>query len=314
MPAVLREVGTGALYELGEFSLIGRGEGATVRLAHQSISRHHATIRFEGGYFRLFDIGSANGTYVNEAALTGSWVLNQGDRLQLGDVALVFENIEAPERAGMETERTMIGHLAAPSPIRSTPMVLLVADIKGFTQISARLSPGEVADLLREWYADCSVAVRAGGGSIDKFIGDCFFAYWHGTDPALRQRALEVAEQLRAIEATPMTEARRALSANHGLSIDCRFGLHLGYVAVGAMGIGINTALGDAVNVAFRIEGKTRDLDHPILASGAFFEGWAQGREQFTSCGWQTLKGVREPVELFAPRRHGASASEPPRL
>lgn len=303
MPAVLREVGTGALYELGEFSLIGRGEGATVRLAHQSISRHHATIRFEGGHFRLFDIGSANGTYVNEAALTGPWVLNQGDRLQLGEVALVFEHVEAPEHAAVEAERTMIGHLA-PSPIRDAPMVLLVADIKGFTHIGARLSPGEIADLLREWYADCSIAVRAGGGSIDKFIGDCFFAYWRGTEPALRQSALQVAHHLRAIETTPTTAARRALMARHGMSIDCRFGLHLGCVAVGAMGIGINTALGDAVNVVFRIEAVTRELDRPILASGAFVEDWPEGRQQFFSCGLHLLKGVEEPIELFAPRQN----------
>ena len=167
-----------------------------------------------------------------------------------------------------------------------------------------RLSPGEIADLLREWYADCSIAVPAPAeASIDKFIGDCFFAYWRGTEPALRQSALQVAHHLRAIETTPTTAARRALMARHGMSIDCRFGLHLGCVAVGAMGIGINTALGDAVNVVFRIEAVTRELDRPILASGAFVEDWPEGRQQFFSCGLHLLKGVEEPIELFAPRK-----------
>ena len=65
-------------------------------------------------------------------------------------------------------------------------MTLFVADLKGFTQMSAQLSADQVADLLREWYADCHAILAQYGASIDKFIGDCVFAYWHGTDADIR--------------------------------------------------------------------------------------------------------------------------------
>lgn len=69
------------------------------------------------------------------------------------------------------------------------------------------------------------------------------------------------------------------------------------------MGKGINTALGDAVNIAFRIEGLTRKLDEPILASTAFLKGWEHGHDLFQSAGSHAVKGHPEMIEVFALRR-----------
>jgi adenylate cyclase len=66
------------------------------------------------------------------------------------------------------------------------------------------------------------------------------------------------------------------------------------------MGRGINTALGDAVNVAFSIESLTRALGRPILSSVAFLDGWEHGRDMFESCGAQPIKGHVEALEVFA--------------
>ena len=68
------------------------------------------------------------------------------------------------------------------------------------------------------------------------------------------------------------------------------------------MGKGINTAVGDAVNIAFRIESLTRLVDRPALASRAFVEGWEGAHEAFDSCGLHTVKGQETPIEVFAPR------------
>ena len=72
MPALLRDVKSGAVFEIGAFALIGRGESATVRLVDSSISRQHASIRQEDLNFWLVDLGSANGTFVNDVALTAA--------------------------------------------------------------------------------------------------------------------------------------------------------------------------------------------------------------------------------------------------
>jgi adenylate cyclase len=67
------------------------------------------------------------------------------------------------------------------------------------------------------------------------------------------------------------------------------------------MGKGITTALGDAVNLVFRIEALTRTVSQPILVSAAFAGGWQPDAGAFRSCGRHAVKGAAEPIEVFAP-------------
>jgi adenylate cyclase len=305
MPAVLKESASGEVFQLEDFTLIGRSEGVTVRLGDSSISRQHATIRREGGNYWLVDLGSANGSYVNDVALTSARMLSNGDRLQFGSSVLIFQQGEnATAHDPSLGAKTMISFAGAPAS-KSVDVTLFVADLKGFTQMSALLSADELADLLREWYADCHTIFAQYGASIDKFIGDCVFAYWHGTDADIRLRALRAAQALRAAEVEPSSPTRMALRARHNIQLDCRIGMHVGTVAMGAMGKGISTALGDAVNIAFGIEALTRVVDQPALVSAAFLDGWEQGRLSFVSCGHHKIKGRGEPVEVFALKRAG---------
>ena len=158
--------------------------------------------------------------------------------------------------------------------------------------MSSQLSADQVADLLREWYADCHAILRHYGASIDKFIGDCVFAYWHGTEPDIRARALHAAQALRAVEVEPTSpDADAAEGASRTSCSTAASACMSATVAIGAMGKGINTALGDAVNIAFGIEGLTRTVDQPALVSAAFLDGWDQGRHHFESCGFHEVKG-----------------------
>ena len=307
VPALLKELESGDVFELGDFCVIGRNEDVAIRLSHPGISRQHASIRREGRNYWLVDLGSANGTFVNDVALTSARALRHGDRLQLGALVLTFQQSEVDTRPDFSANaKTQISRLA-PAPMRNQPVTLFVADLKGFTQMSAELSAGQVADLLSEWYADCNVILKGHGASIDKFIGDCVFAYWHGTEPEIRVRALQSAEALRAAEIAPTSPVRIALRAQRGIELDCRIGMHIGMVAIGAMGQGVNTALGDAVNMAFRIEALTRIVDRSILVSSSFLDGWEEGRSQFESCGRHQVKGQADLVEVFAPRHVKAS-------
>ncbi len=301
MPAIVRDIASGQGHELGDVALIGRGDGVRIRLEDASVSRQHAAIRFEDARFWLVDLGSANGTFVNGVALTAARVLRDGDKLQVGKSILVFEeqaSVAAPEV--FVSDKTQISRLS-PQPLRSVPVTILVADIKGFTAICETLSAGEVADLLREWYADCEAILKRCGASIDKFIGDCVFAYWHGTEIEIRESALKAAEALRAVEAAPVSPTRILLRDTAGITLDCCIGIHVGQASMGTMGKGISTALGDAVNMAFRIEGLTRVVQRPIVVSRAFLDKWPEGRSRFASCGHHPVKGYRETVEVFAP-------------
>jgi adenylate cyclase len=302
MGAYLKTLTGGESHTLEDFNLIGRSEEATIRLNDSGVSRQHATIRREGVHYWLVDLGSANGCYVNDVSLTSARVLRDGDRIQIGGSIFLFDQSES---TAPSQENTMLGMKTqvlrrAPVPVKTQHVTLLVGDLKGFTHMSSMLPAEQVAELLREWYADCNNIMKNSGAMIDKFIGDCVFAYWPGVEDDIRVKAVEAARALRAAEADAATPTRKLLRETKNIVLDCRIGLHQGEVAIGSMGKGINTALGDAVNLAFRIESLTRTVNRPVLASAAFLAGWEGADDLFDPCGAHEVKGHPDKIEVFA--------------
>ena len=296
----LKALATGQTFVLEDFNLIGRSEEASVRVNDNGVSRQHATIRREGSHYWLVDLGSANGTYVNDTALTTARVLRDGDRVQFGAHSFLFAQEDAGGMdAGSVGMTTQVLRRAA-TPMKTQGVTLLVGDLKGFTQLGSQVGAEVLAELLREWYADCSAIMRQRGAMIDKFIGDCVFAYWPGTEADIRGKAVAAARALRDAEASSTSPTRLMLKATKNLTLDCRVGLHVGDVAMGALGKGINTAVGDAVNIAFRIESLTRQLDCGVLASAAFVIGWPDSVDHFEPRGSHEVKGHPDKVEVFA--------------
>ncbi len=288
-------------YPLDEFNLIGRSDDATIKLDDNGVSRQHATIRCEGDHYWLVDLGSANGTYVNDSAISTARVLRDGDRVQFGTNLLHFYQDGANPGAdayGVGSTTQVLRR--APVPMKTQSLTMLVGDLKGFTQLSSQIPAEQLADLLREWYADCNTILRERGAMIDKFIGECVFAYWHGTEKDIRAKALDAARALRSNETTYTSSTRLMLKQSKNISLDCRIGLHLGDVALGAMGKAVNTAVGDAVNIVFRIESMTRALECGVLASAAFVVDWKEGRDFFEPRGSHEVKGHPDMIEVFA--------------
>jgi class 3 adenylate cyclase len=153
--------------------------------------------------------------------------------------------------------------------------------------------------MLREWYAQCELVLKSRGAIIDKFIGDGVFAYWSGDSSEVRAKATEAARLLSGPEASD-SPVRKALKTERDLEVHCHIGIHIGDVALGAMGRGVNTAVGEAVNVTFRIESLTRKLQVPVLVSASFMEGWPEGAQEFKNVGIHPVKGQPEPVEVYA--------------
>lgn len=298
MGACLKSQTHGSSYPLEDFNLIGRSHDATVRISDAGISRQHATIRREGKYFWVTDLGSANGSFVNDVAVTAARALRHGDRLQFGSSSFVFSQDESDGRSEpiSGTQTQVLRTLAL--PVRTFHATLLVGDLRDFSKIAAQLTAEEVASMLREWYADCEMILKQRGATIDKFIGDGVFAYWSGVDAATRERAAEAARLL-SNPASSTSVTRRWVKDNLGVEVRCQVGLHVGEVALGAMGRGVNTAVGEAVNVTFRIEGLTRKLETPVLASADFVSGSGSAAPQFENAGVHHLKGQPEPVEVY---------------
>lgn len=299
MGATLKSVEKGTEITLEDFNLIGRSPDASIRLLDGGVSRQHATIRRDGQLFWVSDLGSANGSFVNDVAVTTARALRHGDRVQFGTSVFVFDSEEEerpPSESGNVSTQSL--HTIA-LPIKTVKATLLVGDLRNFTSISAQLSAEEVAAMLREWYAQCEDVIKSRDGIIDKFIGDGVFAYWPGDDHISRVKATEAARLLSSPDASNSPK-RKYLRDEMNLEVHCHIGLNVGDVALGAMGRGNTTAVGEAVNVTFRIESLTRKLQVPVLAGAPFLQGWAEGHRLYQNAGIHPVKGQPDPVEVYS--------------
>jgi len=297
MPAFLRQHDKGVEYALADFNLLGRSPDATIRLQDGGVSRQHATIRRDGTLFWVSDLGSANGSFVNDVAVTTARALRHGDRIQLGTCLFSFETDEG-DYVGHSVSGGGMLHTVA-LPMKSVKATLFVGDLRNFTSLSAQLTAEEVAAMLREWYAQCEQVLKSRGAIIDKFIGDGVFAYWAGDSHEVRVKATEAARLLSGPEASD-SPVRKSLKTERNLEVHCHVGLNVGEVALGSMGRGVNTAVGEAVNVTFRIESLTRKLQVPVLAGAPFVEGWPGGIKEYKNVGVHPVKGQPDPVEVYA--------------
>jgi adenylate cyclase len=183
--------------------------------------------------------------------------------------------------------------------LRSMRAVLWFCDLRDFTSMSDRLPRPILIKVLNRWLEIVGVAIEQGGGEILKFMGDGLLAVFPladgGDDAAICGRALAAAEA--ALAETMALDAPLALKGEPPL----RFGLalHVGDVEFGNIGTRSRldfTVIGPAVNMASRLEGLTKDLGVPVVASAAFRT--ASGR-RLHPLGQHSLRGIAEPVEVF---------------
>ncbi len=82
----------GMIYDVGPGAILGRGDAAEIRLNDPYASSRHARIVLQGGVVILEDLGSTNGTYLNEELLQGLAPLHHGDRVRIGDSEFTYED------------------------------------------------------------------------------------------------------------------------------------------------------------------------------------------------------------------------------
>ena len=82
----------GMIYDIGDGAVLGRGDGAEIRLEDPFASSRHAQLTLQAGVVVLEDLGSTNGTYLNEELLAGPAPLHPGDRVRIGDSEFTYED------------------------------------------------------------------------------------------------------------------------------------------------------------------------------------------------------------------------------
>jgi len=182
-------------------------------------------------------------------------------------------------------------------------LTVMFTDIVGFSTLAEHMSAQDVAVLLNEHFALVGGSIERHDGTIDKYIGDCVMAFWSAPieQPDHARRAYLSAKEIE-LRMRDYNEQRVSCGL---LPIRMRIGIHTGKVVVGNIGFEgrINyTAVGDAVNVAQRIEqagkGVTGEPDVVILVSEDTLAGIGE-RTTAVSLGRVQLRGREEPIAVY---------------
>jgi adenylate cyclase len=180
-----------------------------------------------------------------------------------------------------------------------TEISIMFTDIKDFTSASEKLTPNELADALGRY-----LEVMAGiihhdfRGTIDKYIGDAIMTIWNAPERELDHARLACLAALRC------RDAALALSRSEGWRglppFETRFGLHRDTAMVGHFGSPDRlsyTAIGDAVNLASRLEGLNKQYGTAILVSENIRD--AAPDFAYRLLDWVAVKGKSNAIKIF---------------
>lgn len=178
-------------------------------------------------------------------------------------------------------------------------VTVLFSDVRGFTSLSERLPPEEVLAVLNDYFGRVTPVFLAHGGVFDKYIGDAFMGFFGAPldQPDHPTRAVRAA--LAMLDEHARWKAGREAAGLPAFEVG--FGINTGPAVAGAIGSEASrvnySVLGDAVNVAARLESLTKEKQARLLVSGETFR--ALEGIPGEDLGEVPVKGRREPVRVF---------------
>ena len=218
--------------------------------------------------------------------------------------ALVAEMARDPQRYNMRAENRVL--------------TVMFCDMRNFTRVSEALSPEDLRALINRFFSSMTAVIGAHRGTLDKYIGDALMAFWGAPLPDAEHAEHAVRAALamaRALE--PLnTELRQRKLPDIGVGI----GINTGLVCVGDMGSNIRrsyTVMGDAVNLASRIEALTRHYGVQLLVGQSTRDATDEATHEATPATagerlvWVEVdrvrvKGKQQSVTLFTPAPEAA--------
>lgn len=172
---------------------------------------------------------------------------------------------------------------------RTEQLTVMFCDLHGFTALAERMSPLAVQALLNDVLSRFTQVISAHGGTIDKYVGDCVMAFWGAPVPMPDHARRAVDAALGIIDALHAVNAERLAAGQPPVTVG--IGLNTGLMSVGNMGSDVRrayTVIGDAVNLAARLEPLTHVYGVSLIASQATAEQAAPAGHL-----WQELDSVR---------------------
>lgn len=199
---------------------------------------------------------------------------------------LVDEMSKNPEQVSMEGD--------------SREMAILFSDVRGFTTISEGLEPKELSQLMNEFLTPLSRVIYGHRGTIDKYMGDCIMAFWGAPLPDARHSYHAVLSGLEMQR--KLTELQPHFKERGWPEIRVGVGINTGRVSVGNMGSEVRvayTVMGDAVNLASRLEGITKEYGAGVLVGELTKEETPEF--VYRELDLVRVKGKDKPVAIFEP-------------
>lgn len=150
--------------------------------------------------------------------------------------------------------------------VESETITILFSDIRSFTKISETMTPDTLFAFLNDYLSRMEEPIKKNNGFIDKFIGDAIMALFDGNFRVQAQSAVRAAIAMqKALQTLNAERAEQGL-----LEIGTGIGIHIGSVMLGTLGNENrmdSTVIGDAVNLASRLEGLTKFYGCAIVVS-----------------------------------------------
>ena len=225
---------------------LGRGVTNTLVVDVPGISRSHAMLQpGPGGGYLLADLRSTNGTYVNGLRLEQVVPLRDGDKIELGELTLVYRCQQTADHSA-ESNATSI-------QIHSGNCWLLLLDLIGYTTHTQKVGAEAASADFKRWLELIRPALVRSGGTINAYLGDAVFVYWREDRHAAPKVAAAVHElvQLQAVSPRPF-----------------RLILHYAKIRISG-GLQGESLAGTDVIFLFRIEKSTKNLGSTCVISEA---------------------------------------------
>jgi adenylate cyclase len=180
-------------------------------------------------------------------------------------------------------------------------MTFLFCDIRGFTPVSEqyKTNPQGLTELVNRFLTPMTDVIMLKGGTIDKYMGDCIMAFWNAPLDVKNHRQLAIETALRMQDKLKILNLE--LANEKKLPINIGIGINSGEVVVGNMGSNQRfdySVLGDAVNLAARLEGQSKSYGVKLIVGE---DSTKDCIDQFNFIPLDTIavKGKTEPVNIY---------------
>ncbi len=291
---------------------LGRDEDNAIVLTDPSVSRQHALLQYlDDNSIYLIDLGSRNGSFVNNRRVSIPTLLQDGDQLTLGQSEIEF-------RGG-----SLVGSEPSPAAAAKPSDTLVlqtrwlisvaVVDVRGYGQLTQQLDERLLSQVMGDWFRRGGDIIQQYGGTVDKYIGDAIMAVWFHAPQAntapLGAEQLEINPDVKSVlrAMVKLFQMTEQLNREFPLPSPIRLGAGVNTGSAIVRQVGNNTrqeytALGDTVNLAFRIESSTRALNADLAISQDSYACLVKQLGQAVTCFSQQaveLKGYAEHHQVY---------------